>query len=56
MISLTPFETYFFVSVIISSIGLENSGPLVYGTTQNEQNLSQPSCIDKNSEDNFEVL
>ena len=29
---------------------LENSGPLVYGTTQNLQNLSQPSCIVKNDE------
>ena len=38
------------------SIDLENSGPLVYGTTQKEQNLSHPSCIDRNSEDDFEEL
>ena len=30
--------------------GLEYSGPLVYGTTQKLQNLSQPSCIVKNDE------
>ena len=33
-----------------SSIDLENSCPLVYGTTQNLQNLSQPSCIVKKDE------
>ena len=30
--------------------GLEYSEPLVYGTTQNVQNLSQPSCIVKNAD------
>jgi len=39
----------FFASLRILLKDLENSAPLVYGTTQNEQNLSQPSCIVKNS-------
>ena len=35
---------------MISSNDLEYSGPLVYGTTQKWQNLSQPSCIVKNED------
>ena len=36
--------------MIIFSNGLEYSGPLVKGTTQKLQNLSQPSCMVKNEE------
>ena len=50
IISLTPLSINCFASLIICSKGLEYSGPLVYGTTQKLQNLSQPSCIVKNDE------
>ena len=40
---LVPFKIKFLASCIISSGILECSGPLVYGTTQKLQNLSQPS-------------
>ena len=50
IISLAPFSTSWFASEIISKNALEYSGPLVYGTTQNLQNLSQPSCIVKKAE------
>ena len=50
VISLAPFSTNWFASINISSDDRENSAPLVYGTTQNLQNLSQPSCIVKKEE------
>ena len=50
MISFAPFLTNSSASLIILSNGLEYSGPLVKGTTQKLQNLSQPSCIVKNDE------
>ena len=50
MISLDPFFTNCLASVTNSLIDLEYSAPRVYGTTQNLQNLSHPSCIVKNDE------
>ena len=45
MISLAPLVDADSASNLISLKFLEYSGPLVKGTTQNEQNLSHPSCI-----------
>ena len=50
MISETPFSDNTFASSTISLKGLEYSGPLVKGTTQKWQNLSQPSWIVKKDE------
>ena len=45
-----PVSTKYLASSMICLNGLEYSGPLVYGTTQKWQNLSQPSWIVKNEE------
>ena len=45
-----PFLISCLASDIISSNDLEYSGPLVYGTTQKWQNLSQPSWIVRKDE------
>ena len=50
VISLDPFFTNCLASITNSLIDLEYSAPRVYGTTQNLQNLSHPSCIVKNDE------
>ena len=43
VISFTPLSISFLASSTIDLMGLEYSAPLVYGTTQKVQNLSQPS-------------
>ena len=45
-----PWSTKRFASSRTCATGRENSAPRVYGTTQKVQNLSQPSCTDKNAE------
>ena len=50
VISFAPLLTKSKDSFTNSFIDLEYSSPLVYGTTQNLQNLLQPSCIVKKLE------
>ena len=45
MISRTPASASRRASPRIGATGRDSSGPRVYGTTQNVQNLSQPSWI-----------
>ena len=49
MISITPWSARSAISVSTSSNGRDTSSPRVYGTTQNEQYLLQPSMIDTNA-------
>ena len=49
-ISLVPFSASADISFKISSIVLDTSWPLVFGTTQKEQYLLQPSMIETNAE------
>ena len=49
VISITPWSARSAISVSTSSNGRDTSSPRVYGTTQNEQYLLQPSMIDTNA-------
>lgn len=49
LISRTPFSARPAISARTSSSGRETSSPRVYGTTQKEQYLEQPSIIETNA-------